>query len=605
MDNLDIKKFRTNILEEIDIRQKQSNTLKAIQESLMNGLKAQSQVQIFEYKQFDEEWIVGLESFFPSLEKITRDIRSTLKYEEEILPVEKTRRTNNQSIRHLIRNTRYIKEINEEGRIIPEKVLNALSEVDYGMYENRFIMTLIDRLYTFLAERINVIKENTDGNRMTEYNFQNEFAINNTNFEFNINAKAVEDLEIEDLDVHNHRVYHRLKSVFKNVSVLYNGEFMKIMKRYKKVQPPILKTQIILKNPDFRQAYLMWLYLDRLHELDYSLRRETKEKKIDETYQKEIDQSIYLMLLTFFENTNFGSTIAKDEKYSLKQLKPKQDVNKYFNNLSLEDVPILEIEPNLASQYYLDQMKKRFNQQHHTITRKTKDPILSLKQALLEQYQIADQIYNYYFEADQDDDVFDNLLKENNPVKKYNEAYEKYIITKTAREVKEKIFDDALLLEEKWINIIEELKEEALDHVTGKISEHHEEIISDENKEFEKTLEKYEEQEKLKYEANVKVRKIALEERIEKIRKDYDIRLEKFKESEKVRLKNVIKDNQSKLTNAKKVVRSSYQEKNKELTKELANERSIVSEEEKQNYNFNKERIKRNTNDSIKDVKKS
>ena len=113
MDNLDIKKFRTNILEEIDIRQKQSNTLKAIQESLMNGLKAQSQVQIFEYKQFDEEWIVGLESFFPSLEKITRDIRCTLKYEEEILPVEKTRRTNNQSIRHLIRNTRYIKEINE------------------------------------------------------------------------------------------------------------------------------------------------------------------------------------------------------------------------------------------------------------------------------------------------------------------------------------------------------------------------------------------------------------------------------------------------------------------------------------------------------------
>ena len=81
--------------------------------------------------------------------------------------------------------------------------------------------------------------------------------------------------------------------------------------------------------------------------------------------------------------------------------------------------------------------------------------------------------------------------------------------------------------------------------------------------------------------------------------------MEKLKETKKDRIKNVIKDNQSKLTNAKKVVRSSYQEKNKELTKELANERSIVSEEEKQNYNFNKERIKRNTNDSIKDVKKS
>lgn len=604
MDNIDIKKFRTNILEEIEIRHKQSDTLKLIQESLIKGLKEQSQIQIFEYVQFDEEWIVGLESFFPSLEKITRDIRSTLKYEEEILPVEKTRRTNPESIRHLLRNTRYIKEINEDGSVIPEKVLNALSEIDYGIYENRFIMTLIDRVYTFLAERINIIKDNIHGNRETSYKFRNQFAINNTNFDIDITAKAVEDLEVNDLDVHNHRIYHRLLSSFKNIGSLYNSEFMKMMKRYSKVQPPILKTQIILKNPDFRQAYLMWLYLDRLHELEYTLRKETKEKKIGKEYQNEINQSLFITFLTLFDNTNFGGSIGNDEKYSVKQIKPKTDVNNYVNNLTLDDIPIFEIEPNLASQYYLDQMKKKFEKDHQRIAHKTNNPTLSLKQVLLEQYKIADQVYNYYFEADQDKDVFDQLLRENNPVKKYNEAYDKYIITKMAREVKEKILEDALNLEEEWIDYLKELNFEAMDHATNKILDHHNEILKEEEKEFERKLKNFEEKTIQKYDQNLKQRRKTLEERINTIRHEYDERLEKFKESEKVRLAKAKKEFKDKLKSNQVKIKEKYKEKNNDLSKDISDERSIVIEEEQANYNFEKQKIKSITDDEIDRLKK-
>ncbi len=129
-------------------------------DAINKGLVNKSQLLKLEYKRFNEDWLSNIEIFFPSLLKITKDLKSSLKYEEEILPIEKTRRTNPESIRHLLRNTRYIKDVGEDGHVIPEKVLNTLSDIDYGIYENRFIMTLIDRLYHYLLKRIEVIKNN-------------------------------------------------------------------------------------------------------------------------------------------------------------------------------------------------------------------------------------------------------------------------------------------------------------------------------------------------------------------------------------------------------------------------------------------------------------
>ena len=126
--------------------------------------KRAQQLQI-EYKRFDENWLNNLETFFPSILQITKDLKSALRYEEEILPIEKTRRTNPESIRHLLRNTRYIRDVGEDGEVIPEKVLNTLSEIEYGIYENRFIMTLVDRLYNYLLQRIEIIRENIMGDR--------------------------------------------------------------------------------------------------------------------------------------------------------------------------------------------------------------------------------------------------------------------------------------------------------------------------------------------------------------------------------------------------------------------------------------------------------
>src|SRR5690554_6671620 len=120
--------------------------------------------------------------------------------------------------------------------------------------------------------------------------------------------------------------------------------------------------------------------------------------------------------------------------------------------------------------------------------------------------------------------MFDYLLKEANPVKKYNEAYEKYLIIKIARDVKERIYNETLDLEAKWIRKIEELKNDALTHLSNSIAQDHDEIIESAEEEFKLKIKDFEELARKRYIVNVEKRKKQLEQSINKVRKDYEDR---------------------------------------------------------------------------------
>ena len=91
------------------------------------------------------------------------------------------------------------------------------------------------------------MKDLLSGTTVTHYNLQNQFQVNDIEFDFDVKVVAKEPIEISDESIQNHRIYYRLQKAFELVSSLYHSEFMRLMTRYKKVQPPILKTQIILK----------------------------------------------------------------------------------------------------------------------------------------------------------------------------------------------------------------------------------------------------------------------------------------------------------------------------------------------------------------------
>lgn len=156
----DLYVFYNNISKEIKNNEDNERYMKYFFNSFLAGDTSVYHKSIAEFKNFDNEWIEKLEELLPSIDKIIRQPKSTLRYDEEIIIIEKAKKVTSTSIRHLAANSHLIKDIDDNGDIIPNKILTANPEVEYGIYENRFIMTLINRVVTFVGNRYEVIKSN-------------------------------------------------------------------------------------------------------------------------------------------------------------------------------------------------------------------------------------------------------------------------------------------------------------------------------------------------------------------------------------------------------------------------------------------------------------
>jgi len=600
--NKKIELFKENLFSRMEFVYKDLLIPEVFLASTKEGKNLRKQLDKTEYKKFDEDWIVSIESFFPSLNQIIRNVKNTLKYEEEILPIERTRRTNPESIRHLLRNTRYINEINENDEVVPGRILNAVSEIDYGIYENRFIMTLIDRLYNYLYERLETIKRNIHGFKETKVAINNNFKINNTDINFKVELDTKEAFDSSDIDLDNKRIYDRTNEAFKIVSRMYHSNFMQTMSKYKKVKPPILKTQIILKNPDFRNAYMLWLFLDKLNTLDYTLETDYAEKKIDHEYLDNIDKSLMMLFSSIYVNSNLSKELLEQD-LSFKSIKPvKSSLDGYTNNLSVK-IPEFELESNLATEYHLERARNLFGRKHSENVKINDESKNNLKQVLLDQYSIADQIFNSYFNIDQDDDIFEKLLTYQHPVKKYNQAFDKYLITKAARQVKEKLYLDSIILEDKWANILIELQEEAIRSVKEHGDKFTNTKIEEMDKEFNREIKKISQEETAKTKRAIQNQRKANNETIRNLRKKYndEIRAYRKEQNERLRLEKAKIDEKRKLEQAK------IKEKAKKAReKELAKLR-LVRNKKKKDLNSkrveDKKQIRTNTTEKIQDYR--
>ncbi len=534
-----IKSFQESVAKKVDDVYKDLVFPNIFIEATESKKNLRHQIDKTEYKKFDEDWIVKIESFFPSLNQIISNIRNTLKYEAEILPVERTRRTSNESTRHLLRNTKYIKDINEDDEVYPSKVLNTVTELDYGIYENRFIMTLIDRLYNYLLRRIDAINENIHGYTQTNFILKNEFKIGEANYTINFELNAKEAFDSGEVDHHNRRIFERTNDAFKVVSRMYYSDFMRTMSRYKKIAPPILKTQMIQKNADFRNAYTLWLYLDKLNVLDFSLQLKEEDKTFNKDYLEQIDKSLMMLFSTVFINSDLGKSIFDQKNLVLESILPTIPGTDSYAKVVNVKIPPIELESNLATEYHLDKAKQLFNKKDLTNLRidNNHENEIYLKQVLLDQYSIADQLFNAYLKLDQDSDVFDRLMTYKHPVRKYEEALDKYYISKAARQVKEKLFSESVVLESKWLDELIYLQENAINTIINSGEKDDQALIDQLNKEVNKELRNLDKLEIQQTKKTLQTKRMSNNQAIKDLREKYAAEVRSYRALQQKRMK--------------------------------------------------------------------
>lgn len=406
-----------------------------------------------EIKSFDETWIDTLESYFPSLNKIVLNPKSDLKYEQEVVLVEKARKITSDSIKHLASNTKYIKSIDDEGMVVPKKILNTYSDIQYATYENRFIKTLIERLFHFVRRRYKVIKDNVESFKRTRLILNTNFPFGDENIDVNLDINVKEELENKEINEYNLKLLKRVEQLNKLITGFYQSEFMKNLEKANNIHPPIMKTQIILKNVDYNNAYLLWLFLDKYNTLAYDLDVTDEKVEINNNFLNNAEEIILLNYLSLLNNQNNKSlnvieTINKSKKgFNVIATHPKD---------LLENPEYLKMESNTANEYYLNQQKTLFEENY---LKHSKDVVLedtALKRAMRDLDSITNVLYEAYFEFDLDDDIFRRLITKD-PLNEFNNLKSQSHYSKLIREVKEVSYNDSIRLERRIIKRILEL----------------------------------------------------------------------------------------------------------------------------------------------------
>lgn len=412
------------------------------------------QKNITETKKFDEVWIKTLEGFFPSIDKIIKNPKLTIRYEEEVVAIEKAKKITSSSVRHLASHTQLIKEIDERGNVRPKKILNTFAEEEIATYENRFIMTLINRLFTFVRARHEIIKENVESFQRDHLVYTSNFVIKDETVNFKIDVDIKRDLDNQAINKYNYELLARVERLSTYVSGFKNSSFMKAMSKAKRVNPPIMKTNVILKNADFRNAYALWLFLDRYNSLGYDIEVRERPVRLGSEFKSNLDRISAFSYAALINNKH-----KRQEDFRvIESIEPITKKSTKIVKTLIEDVvkrpDEIQVEDTLVNEYYLQLNKKVVNNTIKELIEQKVTKEQAAKKIVKESIQITNAMFDSVFNLEENIDYFEKYINEDDPFKDYDEAKFKLKIAKVIREAKEMDYKRSIKLEKSLYRIM-------------------------------------------------------------------------------------------------------------------------------------------------------
>lgn len=218
------------------------------------------------------DWLDEIEFSCPYIDIIVRNPKLTLIQEENLVKVERSKRITVASVKDLAKHTQYIEDVNQKTNDVrPSKILDIRNEETFNIYENRFLYTLLEDLNRFVREKEKLLNEfELNKSKTLEYKGTSVTTKEKVSVELRVSSMSFpskqDDKKLEE-EFKNAKV--RLKRVKDYLSSWDRSEMVKSLRKLhiNLVKPPLKKTNILLKNPNFRIAVRLWDFI-RTYDLD-------------------------------------------------------------------------------------------------------------------------------------------------------------------------------------------------------------------------------------------------------------------------------------------------------------------------------------------------
>lgn len=362
---------------------------------LQQGEKTIYNKTVRETKIFDGNFLDVVIGAYPSLLKICRDPKKTLAYMQEVVAMEKAKKVDSESIRHLASHTQYIRDINEQNEVIPSKILSTYAEDNIGIYENRFIKSLINRVIVFLDTRLKLMDENLESISADEIRYKNNIKLSHRKIDLEMNIKISN--EILDETQKARELFDKTKNALDKYRALKGTGLYQAVAKFKDVVPPIMKTNIILHNPDFKIAYNLWIYIDRTTEVGYNVQSDEKTNDDDDVILNDFNHIGVFLINDLMHQRGIQSLEAFDGEKNVRELK-HDDITKY--ELEPKDIKLSHQE---ISEYLLSRISEIFEEKYKESLSQGLSYEMSVKRVFREMIDVLNRIYPNLFGVNTED----------------------------------------------------------------------------------------------------------------------------------------------------------------------------------------------------------
>ena len=296
----------------------------------------------------DESWVNIIEDTIPAFIEIARNPRVLITQEELITSVVQAKKIDSTVVKHLCSHSYLVDAVDEAGEVRPSKVLNIFKEETWDTYENRFVYTLMKKTYDFVSKRYRDMQKamNDEFGATLLINSSASSAMESMSIKSEMKINQIDDLF--DTEGKQKSIFARIKEIFEALQSLMATRFAKEMSKFLKVDPPLVPTNAIKKNPYLKKCHKLWNFLLAYFDVGFTVEIIEQNPEINERFEQDIFNNIaftYIILKAYLED-NRDRAMDRNVRAQRRTLRPryiKEIVEEFVRDFNMTDVEVRKV----------------------------------------------------------------------------------------------------------------------------------------------------------------------------------------------------------------------------------------------------------------------
>lgn len=296
-------------------------------------------------KVVDEEWISVIEDSLDAINNVIEKPRRFITTEQEVVPVSLAKKISADSVRHLSQNTQFLAP-SDDGGVHPTKILNVNMAETYDLYENRFVYHLIQRLLAFVDRRTDVIFWSTGNEVRNRFTMHSKIGDAYEEIEYNIEMTVKDRQNFAENDADNMDTFMRIDRVRRLVMALRGSSFCQLMKGCSVVRSPIQRTNLIMKDPNYRKCFQLWQFMERYDKVGYSIQVKDSALAFDDEYLTQMYTNLinnYAVFKSLVSDDRNLTELASEQREPVVPKFIKEIKEEFVDSCDIPDVEVRKV----------------------------------------------------------------------------------------------------------------------------------------------------------------------------------------------------------------------------------------------------------------------